>query len=353
MDPAHALTLYERFAGDRLTFLYSGAFLDAHSARLIDLQEQHLEREGASRGIRGKLAFVLVEAYQNIVRHRVKDDPVAAGQGRSLFLLRCGVDAHEVTAINAVPRSEVGALEVALERLSGLDMGEMKRIFLRGLQNEVRTERGGAGLGLVEMARRSGNPLRHTFTAVDGAHELFGLQVLVGDTGGWLSEGALPVDLHHTVAENGIMLMHRGALHAVAQENLLRMIEQDLSDGVAGASRTAQAFLLMMGMVADLGTGGEGPMVAVSNRTGHSTVTLAAPIDPRSEAHVHHTLAQVLSLDGPALQRRYRDILLGRSGGGSGLELGLIDLSRRSVGPLRSTTLTWHGSPFVVLEADV
>ncbi|MCB0766651.1 MAG: SiaB family protein kinase [Flavobacteriales bacterium] len=353
MDPALALALYERFAGDRLTFLYSGAFLDEHTARLINMQEEHLESEGASRVTRGKLTFVLVEAYQNIVRHRVKGASIMNGADRSLFLVRNAGQAHEVTAINAVAGAEVEALRRSLDRLSGLDLGEMKRIFLRGLQNEARTERGGAGLGLVEMARRSGNPLRHAFVGIDEQHQLFALQVLVGPSDGWLSTEALPMDLHQLVLNEGILLLHRGTLPAVTQENLIRMIELDMAEVRSGPSRADQAFLLMMGAVADLGVGGEGPMVTVAHRKDQATITLATPLTNASAGRVEKALDMVMALDGPALQRHYRDTLLGRTDGAGGLELGLMDLARRSIGPLRARILSWREMPLLVLEADV
>lgn len=353
MDPAHVLALYERFAGDRSTFLYGGAFLDEHTARLINMQEEHLESEGATRLTRGKLTFVLVEAYQNIVRHRVKDASMLNGAGRGLFLLRSAGTSHEVTAMNAVAGAEVEALRRALDRLSGLDLGEMKRLFLRGLQNEARTERGGAGLGLVEMARRSGNPLRHTFATIDDLHQLFALQVLVGPDDGWLSAASLPVDLHQIMLEDRILLLHRGALPAVVQENLIRMIERDMSELQAGPSRADQAFLLMMGAVADLGVAGEGPLVMVAQGTGHATITLAAPLASTTATRVEKALQVVMSMDGPELQRRYRDTLLGRADGVGGLELGLMDLARRSIGPLRTHLMSWRALPLLVLEADV
>ncbi|HNR53590.1 MAG TPA: SiaB family protein kinase [Flavobacteriales bacterium] len=353
MDPAHVLALYERFAGDRSTFLYGGAFLDEHTARLINMQEEHLESEGASRVTRGKLTFVLVEAYQNIVRHRVKDAAMLKGAGHGLFLLRSAGTSHEVTAMNAVAGAEVEALQKALDRLSGLDLGEMKRLFLRGLQNEARTERGGAGLGLVEMARRSGNPLRHAFTRIDERYQLFALQVLVGPDDGWLSDGSLPMDLHRAVLDDRILLLHRGELPAVVQENLIRMIERDMSELQAGPSRADQAFLLMMGAVADLGVGGEGPMVIVAQGTDHATITLAAPLTVATVGRVEKAIERVLTMDGPSLQRRYRDALLGRADGAGGLELGLMDLARRSIGPLRTRMMSWRELPLLVLEADV
>lgn len=352
MDPAQVLALYESFAGDRLTFLYSGSFHDDHTARLIALVEEYLEGEGAPRVMRGRLAFIMVEAYQNIVRHRSLGAEV--GVGRSLFLLRSRGNVHEVTAMNAVGEEDERRLSAALQRLSDMDHQEMKRSFLKGLQSDARTTRGGAGLGLLEMARRSGNPLRHSFTPIGDGRALFGLQVLVGGDHGWLSSDAGPAGTQHQViATSGVDLLCRGALPAAMQEELLRMVERDLNDDRPRAERAKHAFLLVTGVLSDMEVVGEGPMVVVSMPGAHTTITVAAPLRMDSAARLEQAVELVRAMDAPALQRRYRDILLGREGAATGLDLDLIDLARRSIGALRYSRYGRHGQPFVVLEVDV
>ena len=65
MDLHNVHTLYESLVGDKPAFLFSGEFNDEHSARLIKLGEEMLESEDAPRNLRGRLAFVLVEAYRD------------------------------------------------------------------------------------------------------------------------------------------------------------------------------------------------------------------------------------------------------------------------------------------------
>ena len=94
-------------------------------------------------------------------------------------------------------------------------------------------------------------------------------------------------------------------------------------------------------------------MVLVSIRGARTTITVATPVDVEGADRLQRAVEVLNTMDAPVLQRRYRDILLGRGDPASGLDLGLMDLMRRSVGGLRCGRSDWRGQPFTVLEVDV
>lgn len=354
MDVAEAHALYETFTGEPLTFLYSGTFHDEHTARLIDLGEEFLRQDPNDRGHRGKLAFVLVEAYQNIVRHRaVLPADQRLGEGRSVFLVRGRVLGQEITAINPVTTADAARLAADLKRLEGLDMQQMKQVFLRSLQNDERTDRGGAGLGLIEMARRSGNPLRHGFVDLDTEHRLFGIQVFVGKAAGRRTGPPPDMGLHRMVRELGITLLCRGAITPPVQEILLRMIERDPEVDAGIGERTKGIFLLAIGAMGAMEPAGDGPMIVMRSLNGVMSLAIAAPVDHGAAKRLAEAVDSINHCDPPTLQRRYRDILLGRAGAAGGLELGLMDLVRRGQGPLKLGQMPAGARSFVLLEVGL
>jgi gluconate kinase len=354
MDLSSVRVLYDAFAGDRFTFLYSGLFHDEHTARLISLGEEFLEQDGAERNTKGKLAFIMVEAYQNIIRHRAPLSPSQEkGDGRSVFLLRSVEARHEVTAINPVTREDAERLTASLARLGTMDLQQMKQVFLRGLQNEERTQKGGAGLGLIEMARRSGHALSHGFAELDEEHLLFALQVLLGRSALPIGTPEAAFDLHRMVVEQGISVFYRGPLSAGEQEVVLRIIERDLDDDEARSDARTRAFLAATELLSNLGSVGEGPMVLLGRDADRVTLVVASPLTEQAAARMKEAVAEVGSMNAQALQRRYRDLLLGRGPQLDSLHLGLIELARRSGVPLRLEEFTWRGMPLLVLEAVI
>lgn len=205
MDTAFALSLYSKSPGDRCLFGYSGHFPDEHSARLIELGEAVLSDTGVAPATKGRLGYVMVEAYQNIVRHRAEVHGMPAwGAGRSLFMLRCAEHAQRVLARNPVLNKQAGKLDHALAALHGMDNAGLKRRFYEEIQRTGNPGTRGAGLGLIEIVRRSAGHVQWNFAPIDAAHAQFNLTLDLGavpdsEPAGGADFPAGPMLGHHVV----------------------------------------------------------------------------------------------------------------------------------------------------------
>lgn len=181
MDIGFALFLHRELRNARCIFGYSGPFPDEHSARLIELGEAVREGPEEAPVSKGRLGYIMVEAYQNIVRHRSESGGMKPwGDGRSLFMLRCGAHGQRVIAQNPVARQQVEKLDGLLAELHGKDNAALKRRYLEEIQRASRPGARGAGLGLIEMVRRSGGNATWEFTPIDAAHVRFALALDLG-----------------------------------------------------------------------------------------------------------------------------------------------------------------------------
>lgn len=125
---------------------------------------------------------VYVEATQNVRNY--SERRVAAGaseddvEANILVIARRG-DLHEISAGNMIDIADVAGLTERLHRLAGLDKAELKALYKEQLRKEREPDEVGAGLGLIEIARRASEPLRFSFTPVDAARSFFSLSVVV------------------------------------------------------------------------------------------------------------------------------------------------------------------------------
>ena len=204
-----AQALVHAFRNDRFILGYSGHFGDDLTSRLLDLSDQLITAMSGPSAQRKRLAFLLVEAYQNIIRHRA-DLPthVSSGEGRSFFSCRANPAGQDLVAINGVSRWRVDALADQLAAIRGMDHTELKELSMRMLQ--LPSEGRGAGVGFIEMTRKSGNDLGHMLRGLGEDHALFALAVRTGDAHPHekiIREAAI---LHGTVVMNDILLYHAG-----------------------------------------------------------------------------------------------------------------------------------------------
>lgn len=340
METSSAQALFEAMYRGRHAFGYSGRFKDDHTAKLIALGEGALTEEQASS--KGKLAFVMVESYQNIIRHRVPVAPERE-EARSFFLLRSSGTGQQVTTVNPLAVGGGAALGAQLEQLAPLDRDQLKQLFLRGLQRAQDPERRGAGLGLIEMARRSGMALGHRVKPLDQDIELVALAVRMG-TPRPLDEVLDEVmTLHALVVREQMGFFHVGPRSVELVSAIMQLLQAEDTDTGSRATRPALAALDAL----DLIGGAQAPgLLAVSGGAG--TTALAAGVLTTAEEvrRVEEQLAVMRTWSGMDLQQRYRDALLGRTD--QGVPLPLIELVRAAGTSLRMSTAPLGDGTFVL-----
>lgn len=238
MDAEAARRLFRMLGDDRFALVYAGDFDEGHTAQLIELGEAAAQATGRPRAHRQRLAFIMVEAYQNITRHRAALLPSAR---ECSFALRAGSFHDAITAINPISAAEADALDQAMGRLRSATSDQLRAIFLARLSTGTATARGGAGLGLIEMARRSGQALSHRLLPMGDSRMQFLLQATIGAQP---EPGSLDAawELHTLALGMGLTIAIRCGQGASAQQAVVRMLERELGDGAAGR-RAVQACL--------------------------------------------------------------------------------------------------------------
>lgn len=229
-----AQALVRAFRDDRFVFGYSGHFGDDLTGRLLDLSDQLIMAMSAPSVQRKRLAFLLVEAYQNIIRHRAElPSFIGSGEGRSFFCCRANPTGQDLVAINGIAKWRVDALADQLAAIRGLDHAELKELSIRMLQ--LPSEGRGAGVGFIEMTRKSGNDLGHMLRGLGEEHALFALAVRTGDAHPHekiIRESAI---LHGTVVMNDILLYHAGHTMRGVNGVVAEVIRNDLG-GMNGSA---------------------------------------------------------------------------------------------------------------------
>ncbi len=139
--------------------------------------------EGSENRARVKDVFsVFVEQTQNIRHYVAKVAEDAETESRlaeaTVVIGRAGDD-YVVAAGNLIRKSDFPGLQQHLQHLDGLDAQGLKQLYKSVLRAPRDSDASGAGLGLIDMARRARAPLDWDSVTVDDDHVFFSLRVTV------------------------------------------------------------------------------------------------------------------------------------------------------------------------------
>lgn len=148
---------------------------DAFSA-LIGLSEQAVHSSTSHRKITRRVVSVLIESLQNVSRHGHIDDN---GDIHLYLTIESTPLGFHVQCGNWVDFDMAAVLRERLAAVNGLSHQELRRKYVETLAEGEMSNRGGAGLGLLSIAKKSQGPLNYEFSERGQDLFLFTLGILV------------------------------------------------------------------------------------------------------------------------------------------------------------------------------
>jgi hypothetical protein len=171
--------LHRTMMSQNLILVYQGDFTQESTKSILAMAERNLDSSGEESSIKRKVFNVMVEALQNIVKH---SDELVDGQIRShaaIFLIGKEKDRYSIMSGNPIRKENIEKLKAALEHINNLDKDGLKELYKEIIKNTTISEKGGAGLGFVDMARKSGEKIEYSFPELNAEYHFFCLKVNV------------------------------------------------------------------------------------------------------------------------------------------------------------------------------
>jgi hypothetical protein len=163
----------------KLILVYQGDFTQETTKSILTMTERNIDSSGEDSAIKRKVFNVMVESLQNIVKH---SDELVEGKTRShaaIFLIGREEDRYTIMSGNPILKRHVDKLKANLERINALDKEGLKDLYKEIIRQTALSDKGGAGLGFVDMARKSGEKLGFDFPELSDNYCFFCLKVNV------------------------------------------------------------------------------------------------------------------------------------------------------------------------------
>jgi hypothetical protein len=161
MQLKHAIELRNVLRDNKVIMAYNGTVSDELMLTLADMLKARLIAHDDSK--RSKLIFsVFMEGVQNLIWHGSAHDDDA---GMILITERD----NEITILcgNRIHKNETLQLKERLHQIEGADKDTIRQMYRDGMSTANEHDGPGAGLGLLEIARRSTHPISYAFEEVD------------------------------------------------------------------------------------------------------------------------------------------------------------------------------------------
>lgn len=163
---------------DEVLFLFNGEVNSNLIADSLDNIEDQLET--VTSKIRKKIYNVLVECMQNLFHHSEtlpsKPGFDKSGKYAACVLSKNSVGYH-ITTGNFINQKQKDFLSKHLSHINTLDRDELKELYKEILNNQEFSDKGGGGLGMVDISRKSGSKLDYSFHDYQNDYYFFSLSI--------------------------------------------------------------------------------------------------------------------------------------------------------------------------------
>lgn len=178
LDMDFIFDIHKKMLDTNLSLVYQGGFSQEITKAFVSLAEKNMDQAEEIRSVKRKVFNVMVECLQNIVKHsnEMKDTPI--GQN-AIFLVGVDQVKYVISSGNIIYSENIPTLETLLNKINSLDKEGLKSYYKEVIKEGKLSEKGGAGLGLIDMARKSGEKLIYEFKTIDEQYAFFSLQILI------------------------------------------------------------------------------------------------------------------------------------------------------------------------------
>jgi len=237
-NDSFALRLFEGMQKDNLNYIYRGVFSQNITDGILSLTESNLDNVGEDSKIKKRVFTIMVEGLQNITRHQEIDEKIDSNVETGIFLIQDINKRYYITTGNPILKKNIPALIEQLNTINSLNADQLKEYYKNVLNDNIISSKGGAGLGLIEMARKSGNKLVYDFVNLSENYSYFYLNTEISQENAGekpnitQDSGSLDSikELHKILNQEEIVLIFNGIFNQDSLLNLLSIMENQMME---------------------------------------------------------------------------------------------------------------------------
>ena len=158
-----AYQLYRTMKTNEISLVYEGEVTQEITKTFTSLTEKSLAKSEESNAVQRKVFNVMVECLQNISKHADSMTDEDESERRGIVMVSKGEYSYNIITGNVIKNSKVKGLKENLEQVNSLDKEGLSSLYKTQMREGKISEKGGAGLGLIDIAKKTGSTLGYQF----------------------------------------------------------------------------------------------------------------------------------------------------------------------------------------------
>ena len=338
--------IYDHFRDiekDDLEYVYRGEVTAHLVMNILELAKTNLAKADDTRKMRSRIYYIMGEGLQNITAHQAVGGD--ADDSSAIVVIYKKRHKYIIATGNLMNRDSEAALREKLETINHLDADGLKELSRETRTLVGFTPEGGASLGLIEMAKRSGNKLDYLIKPVDDAHSYFYLTTEIDTSvkGGVSRDDDDEtsysiqdlIDVHENFNKNSYNLSFKGDFD---QENLLSLLSI-LKSGMDETTTRIKLYGVMVELLQNIvkhadnrsgNTGWKAGVFYVKEHEDKFSLMAGNYVDKVKSAMLAARIDRINGMDSAGLSKEYNKILFNFNNDPVSTGLGFIDIRRKS-----------------------
>jgi hypothetical protein len=155
-----AFKYYNQMKDDKVIFSFKGVVTEEIISNVLDITENKLLNQDEKSSVRKKVFRILVEVLQNLYHH-TKDFKIHGLDTKSaIVLLYIDSGHYNIVSGNYIDAKAKLYLEKYIGELNQLDNDSLREFYKNKISEDTEASNN-AGLGLIDIRRKTGKPIEY------------------------------------------------------------------------------------------------------------------------------------------------------------------------------------------------
>jgi hypothetical protein len=172
---------YDKMERNNILLSFKGNITSELLTSILQIIESKMENLQEEPKVKKKVYNVLVECLQNLYHHMDENPAKRESEvpSSAIFMIGKVNGQYSIVTGNYILSKNVDFLKTRLDEINTMSKEELKDFYKAVLNNGEMSDKGGGGLGMIDIARKSGQKLSYNFVPIDEQNHFFSLNVKI------------------------------------------------------------------------------------------------------------------------------------------------------------------------------